>query len=127
VPLYCKLAVKICYVHTCRFIALPIGRHFKLRENVSKPVPHNDTLEKLFRRHRKIYPSDSVISVITLSLAAHISFTLARNLVINHLRAQRLAAEFFVIMTMIELFILWYLLSLYFIICTQHCTLQLLA
>jgi len=50
-------------VYICRLIALPIGRHFKLRENVTKPVPHNDTLEKLFKQHRKIYPSDSVILV----------------------------------------------------------------
>jgi len=47
-----------------RFIAQPVGRYYKLRENVSKPVPYNDTLEKLFKQHRKIYPSDSVILVI---------------------------------------------------------------
>jgi len=50
----------------CRLIALPIGRHFKLRENVSKPVVHNDTLEKLFKQHRKIYPSDDVILVMII-------------------------------------------------------------
>jgi len=50
------------YIH--RLVALPIGRHFKLRENVTKPVQLNDTLEKLFRQHRKIYPSDSVILVM---------------------------------------------------------------
>ena len=66
--------LKVCCVHTYRFIALPIGRHYKLRENVSKPVLHNDTLEKLFKRHRKIYPGDSVILVIILSLVTGIGF-----------------------------------------------------
>jgi len=57
-----------CCVYIYRFIALPIGRHFNLRETVSKPVPKNDTLEKLFKQHRKIYPSDNVILVMILSL-----------------------------------------------------------
>jgi len=57
------------YLCICRLIALPIGRHYKLRENVSKPVVHNDTLEKLFKQHRKIYPSDNVILVTIIFLS----------------------------------------------------------
>jgi len=53
-----------------RLIALPIGRHYKLRESASVSVPRNDTLEKLFKQHRKIYPSDNVILVLILLLTS---------------------------------------------------------
>jgi len=62
----------ICALHICRVVALPIGRHYKLRENMSKPVAHNDTLEKLFKQHRKIYPSDSVVLVIIPSMSSYL-------------------------------------------------------
>ena len=61
---------KTGYVYIFRLIALPIGRHYKLRESASVSVPRNDTLEKLFKQHRKIYPSDNVILVLILLLTS---------------------------------------------------------
>ena len=53
----------IMFEHLSRFVALPIGRWYKLRETVSKNVVHNDILEKLYRKQRKILPDKDVIEV----------------------------------------------------------------
>jgi hypothetical protein len=46
-----------------RFIALPVGRYYKLREIVSKPAESNDVLESTFKQHRKILNNDAIVGL----------------------------------------------------------------
>lgn len=54
-----------------RFIALPIGRHFHLRERPSRPPKPNSALESAFRKHRKILPSHDALLSLSKQLDWH--------------------------------------------------------
>ena len=44
-----------------RYVALPVGRYFKVRETPATRAVNNDVLEKVFRSNRKLLPNHSVI------------------------------------------------------------------
>jgi ceramide synthetase len=51
-----------------RFIALPVGRYYKLRETVAKPPEQNEVLERLFRHHRKMLPNEKIVEDVARQL-----------------------------------------------------------
>ena len=56
-------------LYSCRFIALPIGRWYKIQEAPPKKAEKNDVLERAFKQYGKQLPKhEDVLVYKTLSL-----------------------------------------------------------
>lgn len=51
-----------------RFIALPIGQMYGLKNSVNKKPPHNQVLQELFKTNKKVFPLDKKIKELEVEL-----------------------------------------------------------
>lgn len=70
--LFHRFTFQWCVLVCLRFVALPVGRWYKIREAPPKKVEHNDVLEKAFKQYKRTLPNHAIVVVCAIFYVHHI-------------------------------------------------------